>query len=125
MFLDPRLLDLLSGTIASVWGVEVLLLMRQQPQRYWKRDDLVSELRSSGLVVDQSLHQLERGGLVVSDEQGAARFSPATADLSYLVDQLDVEYRSRPAVVRRAIVSGSGNKLQSFSDAFLIRKPLE
>lgn len=125
MFLDPRLLDLLSGTIASVWGVEILLLMREQPQRYWSRDDLVSELRSSGLVVDQSLQRLERGGLVVHDEHDAVRFAPATTELSSLIDQLDVEYRSRPALVRRAIVSGPDSKLKSFSDAFLIRKPHE
>lgn len=121
--MDPRLLELLSGTIASVWGVEMLLLMRQYPQRNWTSGELVTELRSSDLVVDQSLERLERAGLVVRTENGAARFSPATDDLAELVDLLDDEYRLRPSAVRKAIVSVPDNKLRSFTDAFLLRKP--
>lgn len=121
--MDPRLIDLLSGTIASVWGVEMLLLMRQDPQRNWTSAELVTELRSSDLVVDQSLERLERAGLVVRTENGSARFSPATDELTALVDLLDDEYRLRPSAVRKAIVSVPDNKLRSFTDAFLLRKP--
>lgn len=123
MPVDPRLIDLLSGTIASVWGVEMLLLMRQQPQRNWTSAELVTELRSSELVVDQSLERLERAGLVAHTETGAARFAPATADLAALVDLLEEEYRLRPSAVRKAIVSTPDTKLRSFTDAFLLRKP--
>lgn len=123
--MDPRLLDLLSGTIASVWGVEILLLMRHDPSRAWKSEALVTELRSSELVVAQSLDRLERAGLIVRDEGGDARFSPATTDLKLLIDQLDEEYRLRPGLVRRAIVSSPGDKLAAFTDAFLLRRPNE
>jgi hypothetical protein len=121
--LDPRLVDLLNGTIASVWGVEILLLMRHDPSRAWNSEALVSELRSSDLVVVQSLERLERAGLIVRDEGGGSRFSPATPELKRLTDQLDEEYRLRPGLVRRAIVSPPGDKLSAFTDAFLLRKP--
>lgn len=121
--MDPRLLDLLSGTIASVWGVELLLRMRQEPQRNWTSDELVTELRSSELVVDQSLERLERAGLIVRSSRAEAKFSPATDELAALIDQLDDEYRLRPGSVRRAIVSPPDDKLRSFTDAFLLRRP--
>lgn len=123
--MDPRLVDLLSGTIASVWGVEMLLLLRHDPSRAWTRDELVGELRSSDLVVAQSLERLERAGLIVHDEAGAARFSPATDELRLLVSQLDEEYRLRPGLVRRAIVSPPDKKLSAFTDAFLLRRPAQ
>lgn len=121
--MDSRLADLLSGTIASVWDVEILLRMRQESSRYWAPAELVSELRSSDLVVDQSVDRLERAGLIVRNEGGAARFSPATPDLTALIDQLDEEYRSKPGAIRRAIVSAPDNKLNAFTDAFLLRRP--
>lgn len=121
--MDSRLVDLLSGTIASVWGVEMLLLMRGEPTRYWTAEELVTELRSSDLVVDQSMERLERAGLIVRDEAGAARFSPATTELTDLIDELDNEYRSKPGAIRRAIVSAPDNKLSAFTDAFLLRRP--
>ena len=121
--MDSRLVDLLSGTIASVWGVEMLLLMRGEATRYWTPEELVSELRSSDLVVEQSMERLERAGLIVRDGAGAARFSPATTELTDLIDELDNEYRSKPGSIRRAIVSGPDSKLSAFTDAFLLRRP--
>lgn len=121
--MDPRLLDLLSDTIASVWAVELLLLLRQDASRHWQYDDLVGELRSSKLVVEQAVERLERGGLVVRNEAGSVSFGPASAELTLLVEELEKEYRSRPDLVRRTIVSGGDSKLRSFTNAFLFRKP--
>jgi hypothetical protein len=109
-FLDPRLVGLSSGTVGSVLGIEILLLMRQDPSRAWNSEALVSELRSTDLVVVQSLERLERAGLIVQDEGGGSRFSAATLELRRLTDQLDEEYRLRSGLVRRTIVSPPGDK---------------
>jgi hypothetical protein len=114
---------MLQTTIASVWGLELLLLLRGQPARRWTAQDLVTELRSSRLIVDGSVDRLERGGLVSRDEAGAVAFSPANAELEALVEAIEQEYRLRPDYVRRAIVSGADNKLNSFANAFILRKP--
>jgi hypothetical protein len=114
---------MLQTTIASVWALELLLLLREQATRRWAPGELVTELRSSRLVVDGSLDRLERGGLVDRDEAGTVCFSPVSTDLESLVEAIEQEYRLRPDYVRRSIVSGSENKLNSFANAFILRKP--
>lgn len=120
--MDPRLIEILRGPITSVWSLELLLLLRRHAERAWQPDELVIELRASGVIVRQSLDQLERAGLVVRDGTGAVRFGPATPDLTALIELLDQEYRSKPDAVRRAIIATPDNQLKSFTDAFLIRK---
>lgn len=114
---------MLQTTIASVWGLELLLLLRREPTRRWASDELVSELRSSRLIVDSSLDRLERGGLVDRDEAGTVSFSPANVQLEGLIEAIEGEYRLRPDYVRRSIVAGADNKLNSFANAFILRKP--
>jgi hypothetical protein len=120
---DPRLLDILGSSIGSIWALELLLILRRDPARTWTSAALVTELRSSDLVVSQSIERLERGGLVVRDDDGAVRFAPATPDLETAITSIDDEYRLRPGAVRRAIIAAPDDKLKSFSDAFLFRKP--
>lgn len=121
--LDRRVQELLHAVIASVWCLELLLLLRRSPSTPSSPADLVTELRSSRVIVDSSLERLERGGLVARDADGSVCYAPASDDLDGLVQQLEDEYRLRPDFVRRAIVSAPDTKLKSFADAFVLRKP--
>ena len=123
MQLDRRVQDLLHTVIDSVWCLELLLLLRRHSPSSYSPGDLVTELRSSRVIVDSSLERLERGGLVARDGDGNASYAPANDDLHHLVQQLEDEYRLRPDFVRRAIVSAPDSKLKSFADAFVLRKP--
>lgn len=114
--MDQQLLDLIKRSIGSVWALELLLLLRESG-RAWSEPELVTELRSSRLVVSQSLAGLAASGLVEISEDGV-RYRPAEEATGRLVDQLAVEYRNRPDAVRRAIVAPVDDKLKSFSDAF-------
>lgn len=116
-------MEMLHSSVSSVWSLELLLLLKRHAERVWQRGELVNELRASDTIVDQSLAQMERGGLVVRHADGSANFAPATPELMALVEMLEVEYRSKPATVRRAIVSARDDQLKSFIDAFIIRKP--
>jgi hypothetical protein len=115
--------EMVEGCLDSVWSLELLLLLHAQPDRFWTTSEMVAELRSSELVVAQSLRGLLNVGLVMGEDDGTVRFAAATADLTAFVEKLAYEYRTRPAQVRRMIVSRSNSKLMSFSDAFLLRKP--
>ena len=121
--MNPRVRELLQTTIGSVWGLELLLLLRRESTRRWAPEELVDELRSSQLVIQKALERLERGGLVDRDETGAVSFTAASTELAALVDEIDAEYRLRPDFVRRLIVAGPDDKLNSFADAFIFRKP--
>ena len=114
---DQQLLDLIKRCVGSVWALELLLLLRESG-RAWPEQELVTELRSSQLVVSQSLAGLVACALVEIGEDGA-RYHPADEATGELVERLALEYRQRPDAVRRAIVAPVDDKLKSFSDAFL------
>jgi hypothetical protein len=102
--------------IRSVWALELLLLLRRDPDRCWAPADLVLELRASQMLVVDNLQRLEHAGLVVPDEAGCFRYAPVNPALAVVCDALDAAYRQRPvAIVNMIARSGS---LQSLADAF-------
>jgi hypothetical protein len=117
---DQDLFGFIREQLRSVWALELLLLMRREAGRSWAPHELVTELRASPALVSDNLESFERGGLVVADEDGRYRFSPAAPLLVSLCDQLDAAYRERPVRVINAIVAPA-DKLQTLADAFRIR----
>ncbi|HEY8575613.1 MAG TPA: hypothetical protein VIL88_04655 [Devosia sp.] len=120
---EPDFVEMVESCLDSVWSLDLLLLTHAQPKRQWNTADLVAELRSSELVVTQSVRRLLEAGLLVDEGEGNVRYAAVSADLASFVDRLDHEYRTRPNQIRRMIVGRSNAKLTSFSDAFLLRKP--
>lgn len=115
--------EMVGSCLDSVWSLELLLLLHAQPDRRWTTSDMVTELRSSELVVAQSVSCLLNAGLLLDEGDGTVRFASVSADLADFVEKLAHEYRTRPNQIRRMIVSRSNTKLTSFSDAFLLRRP--
>lgn len=120
---DPDLAEMIETTFDSVWTLEVLLLLRNGGDRAWTASALIEELRSSSLVVRQSLERLQSAGLIAEEADGVVRYAPASPALEAFVSQLEQQYRSRPASIRRLIVAPPKSDLQSFSEAFMFRKP--
>ena len=120
--MDRELEQLIESSFDSVWTLELLLLLHERRGTAWPEASLVEELRSSALVVRQSIAALMAGGLVVENDGGTYTYAPASPELDALVQRLAEDYRSRPDAVRRLIVMPKHNKLQTFSDAFLFRK---
>lgn len=114
---------MVESCLDSVWSLEMLLLIHAQPNRRWKTAELVTELRSSELVVAQSVRCLGGAGLLIDQGDGTFRYATVSPDLAVFVARLEDEYRARPNHIRRIIVGRSNGKLTSFSDAFLLRKP--
>ena len=116
------LVEFLQDSFDSVWSLEILLALRREPDRSWKPEEIVDELRSSRVVVGQSLDRLLAAGLVLVEEDGGVRYSPHSLEEDRLVEQLDEAYRVKPSAVRRLIIHSPVDKLRSFSDAFRIIK---
>ena len=123
--IETELLDFIQGSFKSIWSLEVLIFLKQHPERWWAVDELVRELRGSDHVVTQSLAMLEAAGLVATDNDGKARYSPAAPDLNRLADASERAYRERPSAVRRMILTAPNDKLQTFADAFRFKKDQE
>ena len=113
----------LSGFIASsfrsVWSLELLLLLKRERRR-WSRDELISTLRASELVVTQALDSLVAAGLATSDEAGA-EYMPVSEGVAELVDETEALYALKPDSVRRTIVTSSSSGIAAFADAFRLR----
>lgn len=115
------LIDLVEYSFGSVWALELLLLLHRDPERQWLPDELVRELRSSDIVVGESIGRLVATGLILVEESGAVHYAPASHEQDRLVKELEEEYRTRPAAIRRLIIQGPAEKLKSFSDAFKLK----
>jgi hypothetical protein len=118
---NTDLFQFLKGSIRSVWALELLLLMRAKPDRLWKVDDLVTELRASTPLVAGVLKTFHDAGLIREVEVGRFCYAPASAAIAAYCEELERAYRERPVAVINAIVASSTDDLQSFADAFRFR----
>ena len=110
------------ATFRSVWALELLCFLRQNPERSLSHEEMVTGLRGSDLVVTQSVESLAAAGLVLNEADGSARYRPADPELDTLVEASEALYGKSPDAVRRMIVSGSNPSITAFADAFRLRK---
>ena len=117
---SDELLRFIESSFRSVWALELLLILKRE-RRIWSREELVSTMRASELVVSKALDALVAAGLASVDEQGA-EYMPINDEVAECVDQVEKLYALRPDAVRRAIVSATSTGLSAFADAFRLRK---
>ena len=113
---DSDLITFVREHVRSVWAVELLLLLRRDPERCWSPPDLVSELRASTSLVADNLQRFETSGLI-APEDGCFRYAPASPVLEALCAQLESAYRERPVQVIN-MIARPVDPLQSLADAF-------
>jgi hypothetical protein len=116
------LLAFVQASFRSVWSLELLLVLFRSDGRCWTRAELLTELRSSEAVVSESIESLVAAGLVVIESDGSVCYRPVGEEERALIVELEDVYRRKPSAVRRAIVQTRSDKLQTFADAFKVRK---
>lgn len=104
----------------SVWALELLLLLKRDPERCWAAADLVRELRASQTLVADNLARFQRGGIVVLDDAGCYRYAPASPVLETLCAQLEGAYRERPVAIIN-LIAAPPDPVQGLADAFKFR----
>jgi hypothetical protein len=120
--IDSGFLSFVRASFRSVWTVELLLFLWRHSSRAWTAAELVREMRASEFVVREGLILLQAAGLVGTDSECAYRYGPALPQLDGFVEQLDALYRERPFSVMQMIFSTPGDKLQTFAEAFKLKK---
>jgi hypothetical protein len=118
---DAELAVFLREHVRSVWGVEVLLVLKRDAARCWTPAELVAELRASTGLVSDNLQRFERAGLAVRDDQGCWRYRPAAPVLAALCDRLERAYRERPVAIVN-LIAAPRDPLQSLADAFRFKR---
>lgn len=121
MSVNQETSNFIRAAFRSIWSLELLLHLRNHPERSWSTPELVEQLRSSESVVSQSCSSLVAAGLIVVDDHGA-RYNPATPETDRLVAATEKLYAKRPDAVRRLIVQAANDGLAAFADAFRLGK---
>lgn len=117
---DESILRFIRASFPSVWAMELLFTLKREP-RAWTREEMVASLRASELVVNRSLDALVAAGLA-SIESGGAQYAPVSSDVEECVEQVEQLYRTRPNLVRRAIILANNNSASAFAEAFKLRR---
>lgn len=120
--LSDDALIFLQHSIKTVWTLEILLILRRDPGQAWNSDELIRESRSSTLILQEALANLQKAGLIETDEDQRIRYHSATPALERLVAEIVSAQARRPAAVTKALLSVSSDKVQNFVGAFRVGK---
>lgn len=127
--LPRELRELIRWNLESIDHMEMLVLLHRSAPRAWSLDELAHALHLPARTTAQCMESLVRGELaaVARESTGTApvpdyRYAPATDALSRAVDMLAREYDERPVALVTAVRSRPSVVLQSFADAFRVRR---
>lgn len=122
MAISEDTLHFVRSKIKSVWALELLLFLHGNPSKSWSVDALTAELRSSRFVVSEVMAAFEASGLVIEEAEGLYRYHPASSQLDRLVQQVETAYAERPVALVKTILTAPNDKIQTFADAFRLKK---
>jgi hypothetical protein len=114
------------AVIPSVSAAEVLLLMHRHPQRWWTTAELKAELPADVNIneggIAACLEALRPHGVIEFNAEKLVRYCPASDSQDAHVRTLAQAYNERPVTLIRMIYALRDPKIQTFADAFKLRK---
>ena len=110
--------------IDSVGKLEVLVLLSKAPDLRWTCARVSRELRSNDTAVSKQLNELASDGLISVEKQSDPLyfFQAKTPELQESLKKLLAFYSTYQMRVIHFIYNRPIHKIQSFADAFRIRK---
>jgi hypothetical protein len=110
--------------IESLAQLEALLLFRRDPERGWNASEIVRALYVPHELVRTLLTDFCRRGLVKasSPTDELYFYSVTDARVDKLISEVAAAYQDRRVAVISLIYSKPLNKVQTFADAFRLRK---
>lgn len=109
--------------IESVAQLETLLLVRRDSQRLWNAEELARQLYISEKMCSDMLDDLERRRYLVRDPVSkSVRYECADPEADAILAALEDLYRERRVAIISEIHSNPVSKVQTFADAFRLRK---
>ncbi len=121
--LSPAAKRFLADHVNSVMALELLLLLRRERDSTWTAKTVTRELRCAETWAAAQLDALHAVGLTQPDAavDGGYRFTLDEQQASVLDEIADAHRRRRSSIIR-LIVSSLDSNVQSFSDAFRLRR---
>jgi hypothetical protein len=112
----------IANSFRSVWALEVLQFLADNPDATYAPGELISALRVSDAVVSQSVENLSAAGLAMVHGDGKVSFHKGTKEQAALVREAIDFYQKSPDKVRRLIVAQTSPGVTAFADAFKLRR---
>jgi hypothetical protein len=123
--LSPALIQFIRAMFPSYDAAVVLIHVSREPSATWGIERLVASIgpESIGLsAVRQHLEHFVRVGLVVEAPQGEFQLSPSSEETRGVILELVLAYDERPVTLVRALDSAARARIQSFADAFRLKR---
>lgn len=116
--------QLLKEQIRSIEQLEILLLLRDQPEKRWTTPEVYQTVRSSERSVSQTLEELFKRGMVTRIEgpEPEFQYAPQKSQLAETINALAHLYAERRVRIVEAIYSERTSAVDEFAKAFRFRK---
>jgi hypothetical protein len=114
-------LEFIEQNVESLAQLEALLLLHRDRMRMWTADELAKALYLAQEMAIALLQDLARRGFA-SEASAVYQYRTKDASSDLTIDQLAQAYQERRVAVITKIYSKPLNKVQTFADAFRLRK---
>jgi hypothetical protein len=120
---SDEFLTFIKKNITSVEQIEVLLILRANPERVWTVEEISTILRSSNNSIESRLEALTRRHMARPEDDQGYRYA-ASGRLHDMVESLASEYAVRRFSVIELVFSRP-DAARTFADAFRLREEEE
>lgn len=116
----------LRTAVPSVDAAELLLLLQRERERWWSAADAAQALKPVSSISEADAARyfavFQAGGLIAVGPDRRAQYRPGDAALEAYARTLEQAYRERPVTLIRVIYALRDSRIQSFAEAFKLRK---
>ena len=111
-----------ANSFRSVWSLELLKFLAENPGTFFSSRQLIDALRASEAVIAQGIANLTAAGLAIIDGEGGVALAEGPSEQRKLTRAAIDFYGKSPDKVRRLIIAQSAPGVAAFADAFRLRK---
>lgn len=122
--IPEKVIRFLSDNIDSIAELEAMLILRELRGKQWSSASIAERLYLTEGDTESLLVKLANKGLITRDGKSPETFQykPHNQELALLIDQLAEVYAKYLIPVTELVHRKSRRNIESFSDAFKIRK---
>ena len=114
--------DFMKKYISSVSLLEVLLMLKRDPERSWSAQDISTEMRTNRSYASSQLAELIALKLVVpAEREEAFRFDPLSPHSAVIAELEELYINRRPTIIN-FIYAPPIDSIRDFANAFKIKK---
>jgi hypothetical protein len=112
--------------LPAVDAAELLLLLAEHGDEWWDARSAIERLRPSTTISEADatryLELFQARALIAVGPDRRVQFRPGTEELASYVQTLAQAYKERPVTLIRVIYALRDTKIQSFADAFRLKR---